>query len=131
MKNIKFRVWNGKEIFYIVNGGEYQLNFGMSPNWSLWNEYEEECNSNEKDCVLMQYTGLKDVNGKEIYEGDIVDTVYDGKTFIGIVVYDLDELGFKATNGKENYGSNFQYLPCCDEVKVIGNIYEMSDWNFK
>lgn len=61
---------------------------------------------------------------KEVYEGDIVDTIYDGKLFTGVVVYDESELDFKATNGEENYGSNFQYLPCCDEVEVIGNIYE-------
>ncbi|PFA75838.1 YopX family protein [Bacillus cereus] len=72
----------------------------------------------------MQYTGLLDKNGKEIYEGDVVDTIYDGKLFTGVVVYDKSELDFKATNGKENYGSNFQYLPCCEEVEVIGNLYE-------
>ncbi|PFZ19510.1 YopX family protein [Bacillus wiedmannii] len=76
------------------------------------------------DAILRQYTGLKDAHGKEIYEGDIVDTVYDGTLFTGVVVYDESELDFKATNGKENYGSNFQYLPCCEEVEVIGNIYE-------
>nr|WP_257148753.1 YopX family protein [Bacillus cereus] len=76
------------------------------------------------EVELMQYTGLLDKNGKEIYEGDVVDTIYDGKLFTGVVVYDKSELDFKATNGKENYGSNFQYLPCCEEVEVIGNLYE-------
>lgn len=81
-----------------------------------------------------QYTGLKDKNGKGIYEGDVVDTVYDGKLFTGVVIYDESELDFKATNGEENYGSNFQYLPCCDEVEVIGNIYENPDllkWRYR
>lgn len=72
----------------------------------------------------LQYTGLLDKNGNEIFEGDVVDTIYDGKLFTGVVVYDESELDFKATNGKENYGSNFQYLPCCEEVEVIGNLYE-------
>ncbi|HHI3608506.1 TPA: YopX family protein [Bacillus anthracis] len=82
---------------------------------------------NSKNVIWMQYTGLEDKNGKEIYEGDVVDTVYDGELFTGIVIYDESELDFKATNGQENYGSNFQYLPCCDEVEVIGNIYENPD----
>lgn len=81
-------------------------------------------NPDDEPCYLMQYTGLKDVHGKEIYEGDVVNTIYDGELFTGVVVYDESELGFKATNGKENYGSNFQYLPCCEEVEIIGNIYE-------
>lgn len=73
---------------------------------------------------IGQYTGLKDKKGVEIYERDVVDTTYNGEAFIGVVVYDMSELDFKATNGKENYGSNFQYLLCCEEVEVIGNIYE-------
>ena len=32
--------------------------------------------------------------------------------------------GFKATNGDENYGGNFQYLTCCDEVQVVGNVFD-------
>ncbi|MCU5706117.1 YopX family protein [Bacillus wiedmannii] len=74
-----------------------------------------------------QYIGLKDKNENEIYERDVVDATYDGESFVGIVVYDASELGFKATNGKENYGSNFQYLTCCEEVEVIGDIYENTE----
>lgn len=73
---------------------------------------------------VSEYTGLKDKNGREIYERDIVNTIYNGELFTGIVIYDKSELGFKATNGKENYGSHFQYLPCCEKVEIIGNIDE-------
>jgi len=73
---------------------------------------------------IMQYTGLKDKNGKEIYEGDIASCVYNGNSNIYTVVFDLSELDYKATNGKKNYGENFQYMPCCEEIEIIGNIYE-------
>lgn len=74
--------------------------------------------------TIGQYTGLKDKNGVEICEGDIVETVYNGEVFAGVVVYDLSEVDFKVTDGKEKYGSNFQYLAGNDENEVIGNIYE-------
>ena len=74
--------------------------------------------------TIGQYTGLKDKNGVEICEGDIVETVYNGEVFAGVVVYDLNEVDFKVTDGKEKYGRNFQYLTGNDENEVVGNIYE-------
>ena len=114
MREIKFRVWdkvNGEMIPWnrLLNG--YNLrNVFMRP---------EMCG-----LILMQYTGLKDKNGVEICEGDIVETVYNGEVFVGVVVYDLNEVDFKVTDGKEKYGRNFQYLAGNDENEVIGNIYE-------
>lgn len=72
-----------------------------------------------------QYTGMKDKNGQNIFEADIVRTVYDGIEKIFVVVWDNEELDFKATNGRENYGpGGFRYLLCCEEVEVIGNIHD-------
>lgn len=74
--------------------------------------------------TICQCTGMKDKNGKLIWENDIVRTVYDGNEHIYQVVWDESELDFKATNGKENYKSNFEYLPCCDEIEILGNCFD-------
>ena len=75
-------------------------------------------------ATICQCTGLKDKNGNLIWENDIVMTVYDGNEHIYQVVWDESELDFKATNGKENYESNFEYLPCCDEIEILGNCFD-------
>ena len=75
--------------------------------------------------TVCQYTGLTDKNGKKIFEGDVVRLVYDGEEYIFVVIWDQDELDFKATNGKQNYGpGGFQYLPCCDEIEIVGSIHD-------
>ena len=55
---------------------------------------------------------------------DIVEIIYDREPFTGVVVYDLGETDFKATNGSEDYGNNFQYLTVGESIEVIGDIHK-------
>mgnify|MGYP002766825732 CR=1 FL=1 len=105
-----------------VQGYYYQI---WEKGYILWGMTNDVPNMIEVDVsTVCQCTGLKDKNGKLIWENDIVSTVYDGNEHIYQVVWDESELDFKATNGKENYESNFEYLPCCDEIEILGNCFD-------
>jgi uncharacterized phage protein (TIGR01671 family) len=108
-----------------VIGGLVRYGFTGREKYYIVPSYASDLYALEIDpSTICWCTGLQDKNGNLIWENDIVRTVYDGNEHIYQVVWDESELDFKATNGKENYESNFEYLPCCDEIEILGNCFD-------
>lgn len=116
MREIKFRAWkiSQKSMFYPKGEGGFIIDL---PQIML----------DKEDDILMQYTGLKDKNGKEIFEGDIMDFS---------CISEKDE----PTKGEVKFENGHFYLTNIREIfsnclihwqseewnkyKIIGNIYE-------
>ena len=127
MREIKFRAWDklSKEMFNVES-----INFQERKVYRDIVSYRKF-----NDIELMQYTGLKDKNGKEIYEGDIVkfkDCSIDGtKEFYNIGVIEregkrdeltISQLIFEKSYFTENY---MDFINQTFELsEIIGNIYE-------
>ena len=121
MREIKFRAWD-KEYKVLRNVTRVNFTIGKISLCENTGYFHYTCNID--DVILMQYTGLKDKNGKEIYIGDIVEAWSEGFKHIGEVRKRVDGLYIIYPA----YHNGFWGLKPNDAgettVEVIGNIYE-------
>ena len=116
-REIKFRAWNRERMKEVLTWG-FNEKFITTPKEV----------SPEKDFEVMQYTGLKDKNGKEIYEGDVcIHKQVAGGLLSPSKAKNVQIVWTELHNGWICDDGKYQYSMQTSQLEIIGNIYENPD----
>ncbi|AUR95694.1 YopX protein [Vibrio phage 1.210.O._10N.222.52.C2] len=127
MKNINFRAWNNelKRYFYMKDENSLMI-AETNCTVAMWcsDGIFDECDADEVELAI----GMKDFDGKDIFEGDFLSVQYDGdEETIHQVVW--SEVGYPAFELSPTLGcecNSLSHIYSCGDTKykVIGNIHE-------
>jgi len=118
MRDIKFRAWENTNKRYVDSRNLIITEDAVFEDW----RYQEDgiCG----DLILEQFTGLRDKNGKEIYEGDIVKiSRFNGESVIHGAIFEKKG-AYHVENGHDLADTDLLGAFKPNIVKVIGNIHE-------
>lgn len=124
-REIKFRAWDGEFMIEWENLQEINLQ-----ELSMGVIIDSPTDGEQLEIKVMQFTGLKDKEGKEIYEGDILEfgiseiTGHNKRKNPGLVAWENDGAYYRIKHLDSDVGVSFSaYL---NEIwtEIIGNIYE-------
>ena len=123
---IKFRIYCKSENKMMLFNNPTLVDGDILQGGLLFKNYDHKIKNvhevKPEDLILMQCTGLKDKNGKLIFEGDILLSLAT-KSHIGVVCWDKEKAYFKI-NGKGIAYNALQTFCSKNAFEVIGNIYE-------
>lgn len=122
-REIKFRAWD-KDMVMMVYTDELMGHIEYDTN--PVNTINIILNEDDYSLDFMQYTGLKDINGKEIYEGDIIEGGYlnplTGEFLSRKYIVEYENAQFRGKLiGHSPFGDTWLHFI---KGEVIGNIYE-------
>ena len=126
MREIKFRAWD-KQNSNMIDGNNYQGSAWIADALEVL--MHGGCDEWTEQLVLMQYTGLHDKNGKEIYEGDIIRECYtifpdDMEVFISEVLFQNGSFQLSGEDYEPFSGESSMCSIKSTDLEVIGNVWE-------
>ena len=126
MREIKFRAFVDNKMYKVV-GLDLWSDSVSEHTFTIWDDdLDDSIELDTTEFGLMQYTGLKDKNGKEIYEGDIVKYNYNNQVYQDVyakVEYSIAGFRLNADYISRHLSRHIR-IANTDYSEVVGNIYE-------